>query len=494
MATLIKNGTLITASETFEADILIEDEKISLIGKNLQHPNAEIMDATGKLIMPGGIDPHTHFDLPMFGTVSSDDHYTGHKAAAFGGTTTVMDFVVLDSPLPAGDREAFRSEAEEGQEVRAGEGIFQHSVDLWFEKSAKAAIDYSFHMNLTKFDEEIAKEIPSLREMGVTTLKVFTAYNGRLRIADGSIFRAMQISRDNGMLVMAHCENGDVIDTLTEQALAEGHTTPEWHALTRPGWGGVESTLRVAGMASDAGASVYIVHMNVGGEVDMLKYARERGVKVMGETCPQYLFFTIDDLRRPDGAKWICSPPMRTAQDNARLWEGLSEGILQTIGTDHCPFFYNGMKPIVYEGREVAIPGKELGKDDFTKIPNGLPGVEDRLPVMWTCGVRAGKITANQFVAYNSTNPAKILGLYPRKGALLPGADADIVIWDPEKKVTYGVAHAHQRTDYNLYEGWELTGMPEKVFLRGRLIVDGEQWLGKAGGGQFLKREEGAFI
>jgi dihydropyrimidinase len=470
MATLIKNGTLITATETFEADILVEGEKISLIGKDLMHPNAELIDALGKLIMPGGVDPHVHLDLPMFGTVSSDDHYTGHKAAAFGGTTTVMDFVVLE---PEG---------------------FQHSVDLWFEKSAKAAIDYSFHMNLTRFDETIADEIPSLREMGITTLKVFTAYNGRLRINDGSIFRAMQIARDNGMLVMAHCENGEVIDTLVEQELAAGHTTPEWHALTRPAWGGVEATLRVAGMASAADAPVYIVHMNVGGEVDMLKYARERGVKVMGETCPQYLFFTIDDLRRPDGAKWICSPPMRTAQDNARLWEGLSQRILQTIGTDHCPFFYDGTRPIVYEGREIAIPGKELGKDDFTKIPNGLPGVEDRLPVMWTCGVRSGKISANQFVAYNSTNPAKIFGLYPRKGALLAGSDADLVIWDPEKRVTYGVAHAHQRTDYNLYEGWELTGMPEKVFLRGKLIVDGEQWLGNAGDGMFLKREEGEVL
>ncbi|HSL44011.1 MAG TPA: dihydropyrimidinase [Anaerolineales bacterium] len=470
MATLIKNGTLITSTETFDADILIEGEKIALIGKDLQHPNAAVIDAAGKLIMPGGIDPHVHLDLPMFGTVSSDDHYTGHKAAAFGGTTTVMDFVVLE---PEG---------------------FEHSVDLWFEKSAKAAIDYSFHMNLTRFDEKIAGEIPLLREMGITTLKVFTAYTGRLRIDDGSIFKTMQIARENGMLVMAHCENGDVIDTLVEQALEAGQTTPEWHALTRPAWGGVESTLRVAGMASAANAPVYIVHMNVGGEVDMLKYARERGVKVMGETCPQYLFFTIDDLRRPDGAKWICSPPMRTAQDNARLWEGLSEGILQTIGTDHCPFFYEGTRPIVYEGREIAIPGKELGKEDFTKIPNGLPGIEDRMPVMWTCGVRAGKITANQFVAYNSTNPAKIFGLYPRKGALLAGSDADIAIWDPEKKVTYGVGVAHQRTDYNLYEGWELTGMPEKVFLRGKLIVDGEKWFGKAGDGQFLKRDEGEVL
>jgi len=247
-------------------------------------------------------------------------------------------------------------------------------------------------------------------------------------------------------------------------------------------------------MSAVADAPVYIVHMNAGGEVDMLKYARERGVKVMGETCPQYLFFTVDHLRRADGSKWICSPPMRTEKDNARLWEGLHDGIVQTVGTDHCAFYYEGTKPILYEGQEIAIPGKELGRDDFTKIPNGLPGVQDRMPIMWTYGVRAGHITPNQFVAYNCTNPAKIFGLYPRKGALTPGADADIVIWDPEKKVNYGVAQSHHRTDYNLYEGWELTGYPEKVFLRGKLIVDGEKWLGKSGDGQFLKRGQGEVI
>jgi dihydropyrimidinase len=486
MATLIKNGTLITASETFQADILIESETISLIGKDLQHPSADIIDASGKFILPGGVDPHVHLDLPMFGTVSSDDHYTGHKAAAFGGTTTAMDFVVLESPSPA--ERGVRRRAEP---VEAGEGDFKYSVALWLKKAAKAAIDYSFHMNLTRFDEKIAKEIPSLMQMGIQTLKVFTAYNGRLRLNDGDIFKALQIARDNGMLMMAHCENGDVIETLTSQALAHGHTTPEWHAHTRPAWGAVESSLRMAAMAEQADSPVYIVHMNAGGEVDMLKYARERGVKVMGETCPQYLFFTINDLRRPDGAKWICSPPVRTEQDNARLWEGLAQGILQTVGTDHCPFYFDGTKPIVYEGGAVAIPGKELGKDDFTKIPNGLPGIQDRMPVLWTYGVRAGHITANQFVAYMSTNPAKIFGLYPRKGALLPGSDADIVIWDPEKKVKYGIAHSHQRTDYNLYEGWELTGYPEKVFLRGKLIVDGNAWKGAAGQGRFLKRREG---
>ena len=225
MTTLLKNGTLITASETFEADILIEGEQIELIGRNLQHPNAEIIDAAGKLILPGGIDPHVHLDLPMFGTVSSDDHYTGHKAAAFGGTTTVMDFVVLE---------------KEG---------FRHSVDIWMKMAEKAAIDYSFHMNLTRFDEKLAREIPSLAEMGITTLKVFTAYNGRLRLDDGGIFKALRIAKENGMLVMAHCENGDVIETLIPEALAAGHTSPEYHALTRPGWGAVEATLRLAAMA-----------------------------------------------------------------------------------------------------------------------------------------------------------------------------------------------------------------------------------------------------
>ena len=470
MNTLIKNGTLITASDTFPADILVEGEIIREIGKDLTHPNAEVVDASGKLVMPGGIDPHVHLDLPMFGTVSSDDHYTGHKAAAFGGTTTVMDFVVQE------------------------ESGFDHSVDVWMKMAEKAAIDYSFHMNLTRFNDKIAKEIPSLMKMGIQTLKVFTAYNGRLRLDDGGIFKALRIARDNGMLVMAHCENGDVIEELIPEALAAGHTSPEWHALTRPGWGAVESTLRVAGMAAEADAPVYIVHMNMGGEVDMLKYARERGVKVMGETCPPYLFFTVENLRQPDGAKWICSPPMRSKQDNARIWEGLSEGILQTVGTDHCPFFFDGTKPIVYEGREIAIPGKELGRNDFTKIPNGLPGIQDRMPILWTYGVRTGRITPNQFVAYNCTNPAKIFGLYPRKGALVPGADADIVIWDPEKKLKYGVAHSHQRTDYSLYEGWELTGYPEKVFLRGKLIVDGKEWKGKSGDGKFLKRSEGEVI
>ncbi len=480
-AILIKHGTIVTASETFQGDLLIEGERITLVGQNLSHPNAEVIDARGKLLMPGGIDPHTHFDLEMFDTVSSDDHYTGHKAAAFGGTTTVMDFVVQEPPSPTGNG-------------AGGEGSFAHSVEIWRRKAEKAAIDYSFHMNLTRFDEQVAADIPSLVEMGITTLKVFTAYNGRLRLDDASIFRALRIAREHGMLVMLHAENGDVIEVLVEEALAAGHTEPIWHALTRPPQGAAEAILRVAGMAAVAEAPLYVVHMNTAGGVDMLQYARQHGYPVMGETCPQYLFFTQEHLRRPDGAKWICSPPMRTAADNARLWEALEQNIIQTVGTDHCPFFYDGTTPILYEGQPVAIPGKELGAHDFTKIPNGLPGVQDRMPVLWTEGVVKGRITPNQFVAYTSTNAAKIFGLYPRKGALLPGSDADIVIWDPGKQVEYGVKHSHQRTDYNLYEGWQLTGYPEKVFLRGHLIVDGERWLGHRGMGQFIKRHRGEIL
>jgi dihydropyrimidinase len=465
MSILIKSGTLITAADTFQADMLIEGEMIASIGTDLKAPAAEVVDASGKLILPGGVDPHTHFDLPMFGTVSSDDHYTGHKAAAFGGTTTVLDFVPQDYSTLAESVHAWRAKAD-----------------------PKAAIDFGFHMNITRLDEATAEEIPNLLKLGITTLKVFSAYNNRLRLQDGEIFRVLRIAKQHGLLTLLHAESGDVIDQLIAEALAAGNTTPEWHALTRPAWGATEALLRGAALAAQADAPLYIVHMNTAGEVDQLQYAQQQGVQVMGETCPQYLFFNIDHLRRPDGSKWICSPPMRTPKDNTRLWEGLQDGVIQVVGTDHCPFFYDGSKPITYEGAPVSIPGKELGQGDFTKIPNGLPGVGDRLPILWTYGVRSGKLTPNQFVAINSTNPAKIFGLYPRKGALVPGADADLVVWDPERRVTYGIAHSHHRTDYNLFENWELVGFPEKVYLRGSLIVDGQRWLGQAGKGQFLHR------
>jgi dihydropyrimidinase len=471
MNLLIKSGTVVTPSETAQMDILVDGEKIAAVGADLPSNGAQVVDASGKLILPGGVDVHVHLDLPMFGTVSSDDHYTGGKAAAFGGTTTVIDFVPQEYPTLQASVEAWRAKAD-----------------------PKASVDFGFHMNITHYADAVAREISHLPDLGITSLKVFTAYNRRLRLGDGEIFRVMRIANEAGILPLLHAENGDVIDILVAEALAAGHTTPEWHARTRPGWGAVEAALRGAALAAQAGSPLYLVHMNVAGEVHQLRYARQCGLPVMGETCPQYLFFTEEHLRRPDGAKWVCSPPMRTAADNVRLWQGLQDGTIQTIATDHCPFFFDGTRPILYEGQPVAIPGKELGQDDFTKIPNGLPGLGDRLPVLWTYGVRAGLITPQQFVALTSTQPAKIFGLYPRKGALLPGSDADIAIWDSERRLTYGVAHAHHRTDYNLYENWELVGFPQKLYLRGRLIVDNGAWLGKAGGGQYLHRGTGEIL
>ncbi len=466
---LLKGGTIVTDEEIREQDLMIIGEEIADIGEEISPDGAEIVDVHGKLIMPGGIDPHTHFDLPMFNTVSSDDHYTGHKAAAFGGTTTVMDFVPQDHESLA------------------------DSIKVWNEKAVpKAAIDYSFHMNITRLDDRVLEEIPTLLDKGISTLKMFTAYNGRLRLQDGEIFRVMRVAAEHGMLPMVHAENGDVIDILTSEALVEGKTDPVWHAYTRPAWGAVEAVLRSAALAAQAGSALYVVHVNTAGGLAQIQYAREQGLPVMGETCPQYLFFTVEHLMRPDGSKWICSPPMRTEDDNEALWQGLSSDMLQVMGTDHCPFFFDGRTPIEYEGEKVAIPGKELGADDFTRIPNGLPGVGDRMPILWSYGVGQGRITMRQFVAMTSTNPAKIFGLYPKKGALLPGSDADIVVWDPERELTYGVGHARHRTDYNLYEGWELKGYPEKVYLRGHLIVDGEHWLGERGMGRFLKRKPGA--
>ncbi len=469
MSLLVRSGTLITDKDTFQADIYVEGEKITAIGQNLNVPDAQVIDATSKLIMPGGVDPHTHFALPMFGTVSSDDHYTGHKAAAVGGTTTVIDFVSLDTPT------------------------LTESIDRWHTKASPlAAVDYSFHMNITHLNPSILAEIPSLPGLGITSLKVFTAYNNRLRLRDDEILQVLRTAGKHGLLTMLHAENGDVIELLISEALSAGHTSPEWHGRTRPAWTAVEAALRGVALSALAEAPLYLVHMNAGGEVDMLSYARQKGQPVMGETCPQYLFFGQEKLGLEDGAKWVCSPPLREPEDQTRLWEGLSDGTLQVIGTDHCPFFYDGTRSILYEGQPVAIPGKELGKGDFTRIPNGLPAVGDRLPILWTYAVGAGKISPNQFVALTSTNPAKIFGLYPRKGALITGADADLVIWDPQKKVKYGLDYAQHRTDYNLYEGWDLTGFPEQVILRGRVILDHGRWLGRRGNGQYLYRQPGA--
>jgi len=464
MSTLIKNGTLVTASETFKADLRILDGKISEIGASLTGRQGEqIIDATDLYVLPGGVDAHVHLDLPMMGTVSSDDHYSGTKAAAFGGTTTVIDFISQDS-----------------------DDLLSLVEEMRIKADAKAAIDYSFHMNITHYNQMVDQMIPALVNEGITSIKVFTAYNNRLRLQDGEIFQVLRTARDCGILTMLHAENGDVIDILVKEAIEANHLSPVWHARTRPAWGAEETVARGAALAATARAPLYIVHMNAAGEVDQLEYARSLGIPVMGETCPQYLFFSEEDLERPDGAKWICSPPMRSKPDQARLWEGLANGVIQTIATDHCPFFYDGSNPILYEGKPVAIPGKELGKNDFTKIPNGLPGVGDRLPIMWNAMVTTGKFTINRFVELTSTNPARIFGMYPQKGTLLPGSDADITLWDPAKKVKYGQQIAQHRTDYNLYEGWELTGYPVQVFSRGELVVNHGEWLGRAGQGRFV--------
>ncbi len=463
---IIKNGKLVTESDIFEADILIRDEKIAAIGNNLNTANAEVIDAAGMLILPGGVDAHVHLNLPMPNTVSSDDHYTGTKAAAFGGTTTVIDFANHDLPS------------------------LVDSFNVWQEDALpNVAVDYGLHQNFSKFSPETLQEIRKLPDLGVTSIKMFTAYNGRMRLEDGEIFQAMRVAKEEGILSLIHAENGDLIDLLIDEAASAGNLSPIWHARTRPAWGAIESVLRVSALAQAAGnAPLYIVHMNVSGEADQLSYARENGIPIFGETCPQYLLFSEKELERPDGEKWICSPPMRTEEDNEGLWAALEDGLIDVVATDHCPFLYDGSKPIQYEGKPYQQPGKELGKGDFRKVPNGLPGIGDRLPVLWTTGVVSERITANRFVQLCCANPARIFGLYPQKGALLPGSDADIAIWDPNKVVHYGVETAKHRTDYNLYEGMELLGYPVKVFLRGKLIVDGENWHGTRGGGRFLKR------
>ena len=472
MKTLIKNGTLVTAADTYPADLLMVDGKIALIGRDLPAEGAQVVDATGRYVLPGGIDVHTHLDLPFGGTKASDDFYSGHKAAAFGGTTTHIDFAMQSK----------------------GESLHQ-TLDNWHKKSdALGVIDYGYHVGITDLTPSVLEEIPTLAKEGITSIKLFLAYKGVLQIDDTTFFKSLLKAAEAGMLTMVHAENGDAIQILVDNAVAQGHLTPEWHALTRPAWAEAEATMRAVALAGMAGAPLYVVHVTNGMAVDQIAYGRERGLNVMGETCTQYFFFSIDDLRKPDGAKWVCSPPMRTAADNAALWEAVRTNKLQAVSTDHCPFLFDGTQAITYEGKPFTLPGKELGKDNFTKIPNGVPGIEDRMPIMWTYGVGQGHISLNRLVELCCTNPAKIFGLYPQKGTLAVGSDADVVIWDPNAVRTMSAATSHQRTDYNLYEGWQLRGVPEKVFLRGHLLVDGEAWNGEPGGGQWLRRSAHAAI
>jgi dihydropyrimidinase len=466
MSVLIKGGTIITAAETYPADLLIDDERIALIGISLDHQGAEVVDATGKLLLPGGIDVHTHLSLPFFSTVSADDFYTGHKAAAFGGTTSHIDFATQ----------------------RQGETLHT-ALERWHKKAeGKAVIDHGVHMSITDLRDDILDEIPSMIDEGVTSLKLFMSYVNVYMLDDGAIFKIMEKAADLGLVVLIHAENGYVIDSLIRKNVAAGNLATEYHARSHPAWAEAEATLRAVALAGLAGSSLYVVHMTCAEAVDQLKYGRDRGLPVMGETCPQYLFFTEDELRRPDGSKWVFSPPLRTSRDNEYLWQALADGRLQSVGTDHCPFLYDGNKPLIYEGQPYQMPGKELGASDFSKIPNGTHGIEDRMLMLWSYGVKTGRLTANRFVELTATNPAKIFGLYPQKGTLSVGADADLVIWDPQATKRVSWQTHHTRTDHNIYEGMELVGLPEKVFVRGNLLLDRDAWYGVPGSGRFLHR------
>ena len=461
MRTLIIGGTVITASDTYDADVLIEDEKIVTIGRDLA--GDRIIDASGKYVIPGGIDVHTHLDMPFGGTVSSDDFFTGHRAAAFGGTTTHIDFAIQ----PKG-------------------ATLRETLDMWLERArAKAAIDYGFHLAITDLPDSVMAEIPRCVEYGVTSLKLFMAYKGSLMVDDATLFRAMEQAAAHGLLICVHAENGDAIDILIKQALEAGHTDPKYHALTRPPELEAEATNRAIRLAEVAGTPLYVVHLTNTGALEAVRLARARGKPVYAETCVQYFFFTKDDLARPgfEGAKWVCSPPYREKSDQEALWQGVADNSLQVISTDHCPFWFEG-------GKEGRPGGKELGMGNFAKIPNGCPGIEDRMMVTYTAGVRGGRFSANRWIELCCTNPAKLFGMYPQKGVIAPGSDADLVVWDPEATHTISAATQHQRTDYNLYEGMRVTGMPSVVLSRGCVLVENGEWKGEQGAGRCISRKQ----
>jgi dihydropyrimidinase len=462
MSTVIKGGTVVSASDTFMADVLIEGEQVVALGQDLQGDT--VIDASGSYVIPGGIDVHTHLDMPFGGTVSSDDFFTGHKAAAFGGTTMHIDFAIQ----PAG-------------------ATLRETLDIWHAKATgKAAVDYGFHLAITDLPDSVMDEIQYCPDYGVTSLKLFMAYKGALMVDDSTLFRALQQSAEHGLLTMVHAENGDAIDLLVKDAIAQGNLAPKYHALTRPPELEAEATNRAIRLAEVAGSPLYIVHLTNAGALEAVRSAHKRGLQnqIFAETCTQYFFFTKDDLARPDfeGAKWVCSPPFREQSDQVALWEGVVDHSLQVVSTDHCPFWFEG-------GTDGRNPGKELGKENFAAIPNGCPGIEDRLMIMYSYGVRTGKISLNRWVELCCTNPAKLFGVYPQKGLIAPGSDADIVVWDPNKSATISAATHHQNTDYNLYEGWEVTGLPSKVLSRGRLLVEDGVWKGEQGAGNFVRRK-----
>jgi len=453
--TIIKNGSVVTAIDTYTADLGITNGKVAAIGKDLPVQNAgKVLDALGKLVLPGGIDVHTHLDMPFGGTTSADDFETGTRAAAFGGTTTLIDFAIQ----------------YKGQRLR-------QAFDTWMGKaSSKAVCDYAFHCIVTDVSGGQLAEMNDLVHEGVTSFKLFMAYPGVFMLDDGSIFKALQTTSKNGGLVCMHAENGSAIDVIVQQALAEGKRAPKYHALTRPTTAEAEATARAIALAEMAGAPIYIVHLSCNDALEKVREARDRGLPVYAETCPQYLYLSIENFDAPgfEGAKYVFTPPLREKWHQEKLWNGLKRDHLQVVSTDHCPFCFKEQK--------------ELGRDDFTKIPNGGPGVEHRMSLIYSGGVAGGRFSVNRFVELVSTTPAKLFGLYPRKGTIAVGSDADLVIFDPARKHTISAKTHHMRVDYSMFEGIEVTGMPVAVLSRGRIVVEGDKFLGKAGQGEFLKR------
>ena len=453
IATIVKGGTIVTATDQFTADIRIEDGTISAIAKALPADGARVVDATGSYVFPGFIDPHTHLDMPFGGTVTADDFATGTVAAALGGTTTIVDFALHQK----GDSLA-------------------NALATWEKKAAgKASIDYAFHLTIADGRRETLEEIPLMIEReGVNSFKCFMAYKHILQVDDETIYRVMQAAAKFGGLVQVHAENGDVIEVTVKEALEAGLTAPKYHALTRPVQLEMEATARAIYLAEVSGSPLYVVHVSSAGAADAISDGRKRGLPIYGETCPQYLVCDTSDYDRPDfaGANYVMSPPLRDKWNQNVLIGKLKNGELQTIGSDHCSFMFGQ---------------KELGKDDFSKIPNGAPTIEDRVAIVYERTVNGGVIGVNQFVALTSTNPAKLFGLFPRKGTIAVGSDGDLVVWDPDATRTISAKTHHMAADNSIFEGMTVRGTPRYVISRGRVLAEGGAYVGETGRGMRQK-------